>query len=291
MRFTHQYTLFFERSKRELRRYKKLDIELPFKHETEKNFLSKIHPLIRVFLPFILVIPFILLYDVYLVIAITLLSFFLNLAFNLHPFKILSKIKALIPFILLITIFIPFYVGNTVLFQLNIGITLNIYQEGLTLALTLFFRIFGAAFIFMTFLTSLTYSEFIEALTKLRVVPPFFIGSIVIMLHYIPILAMSNKKVLDAQDLRGKNFTSYWQRIKAHAFIMGKNVVHNMERSEKLYESLKLRGFSGRITFSSKKLKLVDILMVLLFLSIIFALIYFIHIKQIQIEVFQLFIL
>ncbi|MFX0075990.1 MAG: energy-coupling factor transporter transmembrane component T family protein [Candidatus Hermodarchaeota archaeon] len=185
---------------------------------------------------------------------------------------------------------IPFYVGYTVLFQLNIGIALNVYKEGLLFALNLFFRIFGAAFIFLTFLTSLTYSEFIEALTKLRIIPSFFIGSIVIMLHYIPILALSNKKVLDAQDLRGKNFSSYWQRAKTHAFIMGKNVVHNMERSEKLYESLILRGFSGKITFSSKKLKLADILIIILFLSIIFALIHFIHIKQIQIEVFQLFI-
>ena len=268
-----------------------MDIELPFKHEDEKNFLNKIHPLIRFILPFILVIPFLVIYDIYLVIAIILLGTFLNILFSLHLIKILSKLKALIPFILLITLFIPFYLGNTVLFQLNIGVTLNVYKEGILFALNLFFRIFGAAFIFLTFLTSLTYSEFIEALTKLRVIPSFFIGSIVIMLHYIPILAMSNKKVLNAQDLRGKTFTSYWQRVKAHAFIMGKNVVHNMERSEKLYESLKLRGFSGRITFSLKKLKLADILIVMLFLSIIFALIYFIHIKQIQMEVFQLFIL
>ena len=265
-----------------------MDIELPFKHEDEKNFLNRIHPLIRFILPLILVIPFLVVFDIYLVIAIILLGFFLNLALKLHLVKILSKLKAIIPFILLITIFIPFYVGNTMLFQINIGIKLNIYQEGLIFALNIFLRIFGAAFIFLTFLTSLTYSEFIEALTKLRIIPSFFIGSIVIMLHYIPILAKSNKKVLDAQDLRGKNFTSYWQRVKAHAFIMGKNVVHNMERSEKLYESLKLRGFSGRITFSSKKLKLADVLIVVLFLSMIFVLIYFIHIKQIQIEVFQL---
>jgi cobalt/nickel transport system permease protein len=225
------------------------------------------------------------------VIAIILLGILFNLTFRLHLTKILSKLKTLIPFILLITIFVPFYVGNTVLIQLNIGFSLNIYEEGLIFALILFFRIFGAAFIFLTFFTSLTYSEFIEALTKIRVIPSFFIGSIVIMLHYIPILAISNKKVLDAQDLRGKNFTSYWQRVKAHAFIMGKNVVNNMERSEKLYESLKLRGFSGKITFSSKKIKLADILIVIIFLSIIFLLVYFIHIKQILTEVMQLFIL
>ena len=268
-----------------------MDIELPFKHEDEKGFLNKIHPLIRFILPFILVIPFLIIYDVYLVIAVILFVILFNFVFRLHLIKILSKLKALIPFILLITIFIPFYVGNTVFFQLNIGISLNVYKEGLVFALNLLFRILGAAFVFLTFLMSLTYSEFIEALTKLRVIPSFFIGSIVIMLHYIPILAKSNKKVLDAQDLRGKNFTSYWQRLKTHAFIMGKNIVHNMERSEKLYESLKMRGFSGKITFSSKKIKLADILIVVMFLFVIISLIYFIHLKQIPTEVLKLFIL
>ena len=268
-----------------------MDIELPFKHEDEKGFLNKIHPLIRFILPFILVIPFLIIYDVYLVIAVILFVILFNFVFHLHLIKILSKLKALIPFILLITIFIPFYVGNTVFFQLNIGISLNVYKEGLVFALNLLFRILGAAFVFLTFLMSLTYSEFIEALTKLRVIPSFFIGSIVIMLHYIPILAKSNKKVLDAQDLRGKNFTSYWQRLKTHAFIMGKNIVHNMERSEKLYESLKMRGFSGKITFSSKKIKLADILIVVMFLFVIISLIYFVHLKQIPTEVLKLFIL
>ncbi|MFX0046831.1 MAG: energy-coupling factor transporter transmembrane component T family protein [Candidatus Hermodarchaeota archaeon] len=269
----------------------KLDIELPFKHEDDKNFLNKFHPLIRFLLPFIFVIPFLIIYDFYLVISIIILVLIINVVFHLHLINIISKLKALIPFILLITIFIPFYVGDTVIYQLKIGLVLNIYREGLILAITLFFRIIGAAFVFLTFLTSLTYSEFIETLTKLRAIPSFFIGSIVIMLHYIPILARSNRKVLEAQELRGKNFTSYWQRLKTHAFIMGKNLVHNMERSEKLYESLKMRGFSGKITFSSKKIKFADILIVVIFLFTIFFLIYFVHLKQIYMEVLKLLFL
>jgi len=269
----------------------KLDIELPFRHEDDKNFLNKIHPLIRFFLPFIFVIPFLIIYDVYLVITIIMLVLIINVVFHLHLLNIISKLKALLPFVLLITLFIPLYVGETVIFQLKIGIFLYIYKEGLILAITLFFRIIGSVFVFLTFLTSLTYSEFIEALTKLRAIPSFFIGSVVIMLHYIPILARSNRKVLEAQDLRGKNFTSYWQRLKTHAFIMGKNVVHNMERSEKLYESLKMRGFSGKITFSSKKIKFADILIVITIGVIIFFLIYFVNIKQIYVEVLKLFFL
>ncbi|MHA1104570.1 MAG: energy-coupling factor transporter transmembrane component T family protein [Promethearchaeota archaeon] len=266
-----------------------MEIILPFKHEDEKSILNNIHPLTRFILPFIVIIPFLLINDIYLIITTILLVLIFNLVFHLQLKTIFSRLRALLPFVLLMTIFIPLYIGNTILFQLNIGILLNIYEEGLLFAMVIFFRIIGAAFIFLTFLASLTYSEFIEALTKLRAIPSFFTGSIIIMLHYIPILAKSNRKVLEAQNLRGKNVTSYWRRLKTHAFIMGKNLVSNMERSEKLYESLKMRGFSGKITFAPKKMKVLDISIVLSFFTISFFLSYLINLEQIYTEVFKLF--
>ena len=265
-----------------------MEIILPFKHEDEKNILNKIHPFSRFILPFILVIPLLIINDIYLIITTILLVILFNLGFRLQILTIFSRLKVLLPFVLIITIFLPLYYGNSILFQLNIGISLNIYEEGLIFAINLFFRIIGATFIFLTFLSSLTYSEFIEALTKLRAIPSFFTGSIIIMLHYIPILAKSNRKVLDAQNLRGKNNTSYGRRLKTHAFIMGKNLVSNMERSEKLYESLKMRGFSGKITFASKKLKMLDILIVFSFLIISFFLSYLIKLELIYTGVFKL---
>lgn len=158
------------------------------------------------------------------------------------------------------------------------------------MAFLLLFRIVGAAFTFLTFFSSLTYSEFIDALTRIRIIPSFIVGSIVIMLHYIPILAISNKRVLDAQELRGKNIATYWQRVRTHGFIMGKNLVNNMERSEKLYESLKLRGFTGKLTFAPRKLKLYDYFMLLSTLSFIIFLVYFLNLEQIYMEVINLFL-
>ncbi|MFX0018629.1 MAG: energy-coupling factor transporter transmembrane component T family protein [Promethearchaeota archaeon] len=263
---------------------------LPFKHEKERNLLNGLHPIIRFLLPFLFVIPFLIFNNVFLVITVILIVTCINIFFKLHIFKTISRLRVLIPFLLIICIFIPFYLGNTIIFQIRIGIVLNIYLEGLKMALLLFFRIIGAAFTFLSFFSSLTYSEFIEALTKIRIIPAFIIGSIVIMLHYIPILASSNRKVLDAQELRGKNLTSYWQKLKTHAFIMGKNIVNNMERSEKLYESLKMRGFTGKITFAPRKLKIYDYLVVFLTLSLIISLIFFINLEQIYVGVFRLFL-
>ena len=227
---------------------------LPFRYENEKIYLKKINPLIRLILPFILVVPFLIVEDFYLIFTILIVTLATDLIFRLNIIKIFARLKVVIPFVFLITIFIPFYVGESVLYIFNIGIPIIIYREGVYLASLIFLRVFGALFIFMSFFSTLTYSEFIDALTKLRL-PPVIVGSLIIMLHYIPILAGSNKKILEAQEMRGKKISSYWQKLKTHAYIMGKSILINMERSEQLYESLKMRGFSGRITFASKKIR------------------------------------
>ena len=260
---------------------------LPFRHEDKRTYLSKIHPLIRLILPFILVLPFLFIDDIYLIFTILLITLIIDLIFRLNISEILSRFKVIIPFVLLVIIFIPLYVGTTIAYQFNIGIKISIYKEGLYLALLIFLRIFTALFVFLSFFSSLTYSEFIEALTKLRI-PAVLIGSFIIMIHYIPILANSNNKILEAQEMRGKKVTSYWQKLKSHAFIMGKSIIGNMERSERLYESLKMRGFSGKITFAPRKIKFYDLGSLVVIIIILINLIYFIDLKSIFQGVFSL---
>ncbi|MHA1292988.1 MAG: energy-coupling factor transporter transmembrane component T family protein [Promethearchaeota archaeon] len=253
---------------------------LPFRQEDEKTLLIKIHPVIRFILPFILVIPILIIDNLYLIYTLIIINFIFILIFRLKFFRILSRIKSIIPFILLIVIFIPLYYGTTIIFQINLIIKIKIYKEGLLLAILLFFRIFCAIFVFMTFFSSLTYSEFIDALTKLRL-PSLFVGSLIIMLHYIPIIADSNRTIIEAQELRGKKIINYWQKLKTHAYIMAKSIVINMERSEILYESLKMRGFTGHITHVGKKVHLLDIIILILFFFLMIFLGFIINLEQI----------
>ena len=261
---------------------------LPFRHENEKIYLAKVHPLIRFILPFILVIPFLIVEDVYLIFTILLITLIVDLLLRINILQIFSRLKLVIPFVFIITIFIPFYIGETVLINLYIGITIPIYKEGFFLASLIFLRVFTAIFVFMSFFSSLTYSEFINALTKLRI-PSMLIGSLIIMLHYIPILASSNIKIVESQEMRGKRITTYWQKLKTHGFIMGKSIIINMERSEKLYDSLKLRGFSGKITFAPRKIKILDIVLMILLILMQFYFILIINLQSIYGWVFGLF--
>ncbi len=263
---------------------------LPFRYEHETTSLSKLHPLTRFLIPFILVIPFLIVEDIYLIFTILFFTIIIVFFFRLKILRILSKLKSILLLTIFIVIFLPIYIGDNVLFQINIGIPIYFYQEGLELAFFLFFRIFTSIFVFMSFFSTLTYSDFIEALTKLKL-PSIFVGSLIIFLHYIPILANSNKKILEAQELRGKKITSYWVKLKTHAFIMGKSVLVNMERSERIYASLKMRGFTGKITFAPRGFKMIDVSVLLLFISLMIINIFFIDLKQIYMGVMNLFYL
>ena len=262
---------------------------LPFRHEEEKTYLNNIHPLVRMILPFIFVLPFLLIDNIFLIYTFILFTLFISLIARLPLLRVFSRLKNVVPFILLITIFIPFYIGKTVILQINVGFTLFIYKEGLDRAYLLFLRILGATYIFMSFFSSLTYSEFVEALTTMRL-PSFFVGSLIIMLHYIPIIASSNKRILEAQELRGKKITNYWEKLKAHAYVMGKSLVTNMERSERLYESLKMRGFTGKLTFAPRKIKIIDLVLLILFFAFMIYLVFFMNLELLYKEVFALFL-
>ncbi|MEJ2248280.1 MAG: energy-coupling factor transporter transmembrane component T [Candidatus Lokiarchaeota archaeon] len=263
---------------------------LPFRFEGEGLNLSKIHPAIRFIIPFIFVIPILLTNDIFLTITIIFLIFCIDLIFRFNILRIFSRIKNIIPFVVIITVFLPFYVGSTILIRFHFIFEIKIYLEGILSATLLFLKILGATFIFLSFFSSLTYSEFIEALTTLRL-PSLFVGSLIITLHYIPILARANKKILEAQEMRGKKTTTYWSKLKTHGYIMGKSIVSNMERSEAVYESMKMRGFSGKVTFKPKKVSILDISLLSLALIIVLIFTIFINLQFIYLKVFSLFLL
>jgi energy-coupling factor transporter transmembrane protein EcfT len=69
---------------------------------------------------------------------------------------------------------------------------------------------------------------------------------------------------------------------------MGKSIVMNMERSEKLYESLRMRGFSGKITFATKRVKILDLVFLTLIIIVMVVLIYYLNLESIYKGVFSL---
>ena len=126
-----------------------MESTLPFRHEEETCYLSKVHPIINFIIPFIIVIPFLIINDIYLILTIILITLIIDLTCRMKILRIFSRIKLILPFMIIMTIFIPFYIGSTIIFRIGV---IPIYMEGLYYSLLLFLRIMASIFVFLSLL-------------------------------------------------------------------------------------------------------------------------------------------
>lgn len=140
-------------------------------------------------------------------------------------------------------ILLPFLFGSTVIYSLPAPWgRLLVFQEGLELGVLIGLRIFAIVTLFMIVLSHLSLAEFIGALRTLRV-PSSVLGSLLIMLRYIPLFIEERHRMHDAQQLRGLAQGERRERVQSLGFLVGSTIDRAMVRSNVVYESMTLRGF------------------------------------------------
>ncbi len=167
---------------------------------------------------------------------------------------------------------IPFIYGNTVI--LSIGLpwgSLNAYQEGFTFGILIGFRMMTMVILFITVLSHMSLTEFIGALRTLRV-PTVILGSLLIMLRYIPLFMTERKRMQDAQQLRGYSRGKRFERIKSLGYLVGTTINRSFDRSATVYEAMSLRGFGKGTMVSGSGFKRSDALLPLLLLVFVLGL-------------------
>ncbi|MFW9978418.1 MAG: energy-coupling factor transporter transmembrane component T family protein [Candidatus Thorarchaeota archaeon] len=179
--------------------------------------------------------------------------------------SLVAKFEVLILFWMFL---MPFVFGETVIlsFQLPWGV-LNAYQEGLEFGILIGFRMMTMVILFVSALSHMTISEFIGALRTLRV-PMAILGSLLIMLRYIPLFIGERKRMQEAQCLRGYERGERFDKIKSLGYMVGSTIDRAFDRSISVYEAMTLRGFGGRMIIRSTGFKHGDALL-FMFLTIL----------------------
>ena len=170
---------------------------------------------------------------------------------------------------------IPFLYGSTVIASIPLSwLTLNVYQEGLEFGILLGLRMFGLIILFIATLSHMTLIGFIGALRTLRV-PVIILGSLLIMLRYIPQFLEERSRMQEAQTLRGFERGSRWDRIKSLGFMVGSSIDRGLDRSVTVYEAMKLRGFGRGMVVKGSSFKRKDtvlaFLLIFLILNVLFV--------------------
>lgn len=165
--------------------------------------------------------------------------------------------------ILFWVLLLPFFYGSTVILSISVPWgQLIAYQEGFEFGILIGFRIFGLITLFLAALSHMSLTEFIGALKTLKI-PTIILGSLLIMLRYIPLFVEERQRIHEAQQLRGFEKGNRLERIRSLGFLIGSIIDRAMDRSISVYEAMTLRGFGHGMFIVGVKPKRNDVLLIL----------------------------
>ena len=166
----------------------------------------------------------------------------------------------------------PFIYGTTIVFSIVLPWgTLNAYLEGLTFGILIGLRMMTMLLLFITTLSHMSLTEFIGALRTLRV-PVAILGSLLIMLRYVPLFISERSRMQDAQQLRGYSRSKRFERIKSMGYLVGTTISRSFDRSATVYEAMSLRGFGKGTMVSGSGFQRSDIILPVIILVFVLSL-------------------
>jgi len=187
--------------------------------------------------------------------------------------RVVLSMAARFEIVILFWIFLlPFFYGTTLIFSIALPWgSIAAYLEGLNLGILIGLRIFGLITLFLAALSHMSLAEFIGGLKTLRI-PSSVLGSLLIMLRYIPLFVEERHRMQEAQQLRGFERGERIDRIRSLGFIVGSIIDRAMDRSIHVYESMTLRGFGRGMLVVGEGVRRSDILLFLGFVLLLLTL-------------------
>lgn len=209
------------------------------------------------------------------VVAIFLISILFGGAIVRTRWRLVLSLIARFEIVILFwMLLVPFLYGNIVVyvFILPWGM-INVYQEGIILGILLGLRMLTLITLFIITLSHMSLTEFIGALRTLRV-PVMILGSLLIMLRYIPLFMTERKRMQESQLLRGIEKSERSGKIKSLGYLVGSTIDRAFDRSISVYESMTLRGFGKNMVIKGSSFRRGDSIFILLIIIILFGVIF-----------------
>jgi cobalt/nickel transport system permease protein len=174
---------------------------------------------------------------------------------------IFTRSLVIVPFVLMVALFIPFFKEGTEAFSFNIvNWHLSVSYEGLETLGSVMAKSW-LSILFLILLTSTTtFSNILKALEHLKI-PRVLVMIMSFMYRYIFVLTDEVMRMKQARDSRnfGNGGKRLWQ-IKTVGNMIGTLFIRSYERGERVYAAMTARGFDGhsrtleRLTFKTADL-------------------------------------
>lgn len=182
---------------------------------------------------------------------------------------ILKRSIVIIPFVLMIAIFIPFLKKGEVAGGYSFGtLKLTVTYDGLMIFWNILVKAYLSILSMILLITSTKLSDLLKALEKLKF-PSVFVIILSFMYRYIFVVQDELMKMRQAKEARSVG-GSRWFHAKILANMIGVLFMKTYERGENVYLAMCSRGFDGRIkTIDGFRLKMNDFCFLLIMIGIL----------------------
>ena len=212
------------------------------------NGLAQTSPVTKIFFAISMLLLSAISFSPIIPITVFIITIVLILAVAQIPIRFYSKLLTYpIAFAALSCIFIALFFGyGTALVEIPFPwFTWIIYNNGVTIAITTFFRVLGAvsAMFFLILTTSMT--DLFISLRKIHV-PKILVELGLLIYRYIFVFMEISSKMSIAQKLRlGQR--GWMGRIRSTAMLAANLFIRTMEQGERTFVAMNARGYDGNI--------------------------------------------
>lgn len=217
--------------------------------QQRSHWMNNLHPLGKL-LTCVLYIFLVASIDKYDIIPLILMSVYLVFAFLIGELSLkdgLYRMRLILPLVLFVGIFNPFFDKDIVLYVGNIGIS-----GGVMSMITLFIKGLYSVLSAYILIATTSIDDICYALRVVKV-PKIIVIVIMLIYRYFDVMALEAHRIMTAYSLRAPSQKGI--HYKAWGALVGQWLLRSMDRAEMVYESMLLRGFNGEFSFKKKALK------------------------------------
>jgi cobalt/nickel transport system permease protein len=178
--------------------------------------------------------------------------------------------------ITLVAVIQPFTFGSNVIAVVP-GLSLPIYQEGISFGILVFARCLAAVAVLNLLVLVTPMETILDSLRWFRI-PSVIIDTMMLMFRYISIISEESARIRKAQQSRCgySKSVSYLKKLGNYGTLAGMLLIRSFDRAIKVGDAMISRGYTGTyslFTYSTKKLSLKDSLVGLLTILAIISLV------------------
>ncbi|MBU1852611.1 MAG: cobalt ECF transporter T component CbiQ [Candidatus Omnitrophica bacterium] len=213
------------------------------------SFIHKIDPRIKVITFFIFILYIVLTNPFsYLSFLLYGLVILFLIAISRIPFPfIFKKTLAVIPFVVLIAVFVPFIKRGEVLASYTLGsLRIEFTREGIVLFWAIVIKSYLSILCMILLTSSIKFTSLLKSLEKLKI-PKLFIMIASFMYRYSFLIIDEAQRMQRAKKSRAFKNKKGLSAVKMLSNIAGVLFVRSYERAERVYLAMCARGFQGEI--------------------------------------------